>query len=82
MKLKIEGAYHWFSIGSMAVAVSMVCSGQTVLEPALQSAGNWVSLLFWGVCAASVIATVTFAYLALLNAEQRVRALASRPGQR
>jgi hypothetical protein len=73
--MKIERAYHWFSISCMAVAVSMVCAGYTVLEPALHTGGEWVTLLYWSVCAAHVIATVTLAYLALVSAERQLRAL-------
>jgi hypothetical protein len=75
MKLRIERAYHWFSIGSMAVAVGMICAGHTVLEPVLGASGALVSVLFWAVCMASVISTIVFAYLALLNAASETRAL-------
>lgn len=73
--MKIEKAYHWFSISCMAVAVSMVCAGHTVLEPALHAGGEWVTLLYWSVCAAQVIATITLAYLALLSAQRQLRTL-------
>jgi hypothetical protein len=73
MKLKIESLAHWISISCMAGAVGMVCAGQTVLQPALHTGGEWVSLLYWSVCAASVISTATFAYLALAGAQQRLR---------
>jgi hypothetical protein len=73
MKMKIESVAHWFSITSMAGAVGMVCAGQTVLQPVLHTGGEWVSLLYWSVCAASVISTATFAYLALAGAQQRLR---------
>jgi len=75
MKLKIESVAHWISISCMAGAVGMICAGQTVLQPALHTGGEWVSLLYWSVCAASVISTATFAYLALAGAQQRLRAL-------
>lgn len=77
MKSKIESLAHWISISCMAGAVGMVCAGHTVLEPALHTGGEWVSLMYWSVCAASVISTATFAYLALSSAQQRLCAVAS-----
>jgi hypothetical protein len=74
--MKIERAYHWFSISCMAVAVSMVCAGHTVLEPALHTGGEWVTLLYWSVCTAHVIATIILAYLALVSAQRQLRTLA------
>jgi hypothetical protein len=79
--MRIEKAYHWFSISCMAAAVGMVCAGHTVLEPALHTGGELVSLLYWSVCSASVIATATLAYLALASAERRLRTLATVPAR-
>lgn len=75
--MKIESLAHWVSISCMAGAVGMVCAGHTVLEPALHTVGEWVSLSYWSVCAAFVISTATFAYLALSGAQQRLRAVAT-----
>src|SRR6185295_9745890 len=77
MKSTIEGLAHWISISCMAGAVGMVCAGHTVLEPALQNGGEWVSLLYWSVSAAFVISTAAFAYVALASTQQRLRAAAS-----
>lgn len=78
---RIERAYHWFSIVSMAGAIGMVCAGHTAWEPALHGGGEWVSFLYWSVCTAFVVSTAAFAYLALLNAEKGVRALANGTSQ-
>ena len=75
MKMKIESLAHWISISCMAGAVAMVCAGHTVLEPALHTGGEWVSLMYWSVCASFVISTTAFAYLALAGAQQRLRAV-------
>jgi hypothetical protein len=77
MKSTIESLAHWMSISCMAGAISMVCAGHMVLEPALQTGGEWVSLLYWSVCAAFVISTTTFAYVALASAQLRLRAMAA-----
>jgi len=74
---KIESLAQWISISCMTGAVGMVCAGNMVLEPALQTSGEWISLLYWSVCAALVISTAAFAYLALASAQQRLRAVAS-----
>jgi hypothetical protein len=77
MKSTIESLAHWISISCMAGAVGMICVGHMVLEPALQTGGEWVSLLYWSVCAAFVVSTAAFAYLALASAQQRLRSEAS-----
>jgi len=77
MKSNIESLAHWISISCMAGAIGMVCAGHMVLEPALQTGGEWVSLLYWSVCAAFVISTAAFAYVALASAQQRLRAVAN-----
>ena len=82
MKLNIESLSHWVSISCMAGAVAMVCAGHTALEPALHTGGEWVSLMYWSVCASFVISTAAFAYLALAGAQQRLRAVAVAASQR
>jgi hypothetical protein len=77
----IERLAHWISISSMAGAMSLVCAGHTVWEPMLQSSGDWVSLLYWGVSAAFVISTAVFAYVALAGAQQRLRDMETRAGR-
>ena len=74
MKSTIENLAHWISISCMAGAVGMVCAGHTVLEPALHTGGEWVSLLYWSVSSAFVISTAVFAYLALSSARQCLHA--------
>jgi hypothetical protein len=74
MKQSIERLSHWVSISCMAGAVGMVCAGHMVMEPVLHAGGEWVSLLYWSGCAALVISTAAFAYLALSGAQLRLRA--------
>ena len=78
---KIESLYHWFSISCMAGAVGMVCAGYTVLQPVLYSGGELVTLLYWSLCAAFVVATAGFAYLALLSAQQHLCTVAAGASQ-
>jgi len=81
MRTRIEGVYHWLSIGCMAGAVGMICAGHTALEPFLQSRGELVPLLYWCACTIFGVSTVGFAYLALVRAQQHLRAMEVRMNQ-
>ena len=75
MNSKLDGSYHWFSAGSFALTLGMLCAGQTALEPALQGGSTLVSLGYWSVCSALTLATVGFSFIALLQAQEHIREL-------
>lgn len=78
MNLKLDGAYHWFSTGSFAVTVAMVCAGHTVLEAALQGGNPVVSVLYWAACGAFGLASIAFAYMGLIQARHQLGLMESR----
>jgi len=75
MNLKLDGSYHWFSAGSFALTLGMLCAGHTALEPALQGGSTLVSLGYWSVCSALALATVGFSFIALLQAREHIHEL-------
>ncbi len=75
MNSKLDGSYHWFSAGSFALTLGMLCAGQTALEPALQGGGALISISYWGVCSALTLATVGFSFIALLQARDLIQEL-------
>lgn len=75
MNSKLDGSYHWFSAGSFALTLGMLCAGQTALEPALQGGSSLVSLGYWSVCFALTLATVGFSFVALLQAQEHIKGL-------
>ena len=75
MNSKLDGSYHWFSAGSFALTLGMLCAGQTALEPALRDGSALVSLGYWSVCSALTLATVGFSFIALLQARDLVQEL-------
>lgn len=78
MKLKLDGAYHWFSTGSFALTLGMICAGQTALERNLAEDGSLVSILYWSFCTAFGLVSVAFAYLGAMHARQQLDVLESR----
>lgn len=78
MNLKLDGAYHWFSTGSFALTLGMICAGQTVLEPSLAEGSSIVSVLYWSLCAAFGVASAAFAYLGVMQARHQLDLLESR----
>ena len=75
MITKLEGRYHWVSIGCMAMATAMVCVGNTALEAGLEQSGIVISMIYWSICAAFTVATTGFACMAVLSAQQHIREL-------
>ena len=75
MNSKLDGSYHWFSAGSFALTLGMLCAGQTALEPTLQGGSTLVALGYWSVCSALTLATVGFSFIALLQAREHIQGL-------
>lgn len=78
MNSKLDGSFHWFSAGSFALTLGMLCAGQTALEPTLQGGSSLVSLAYWSGCSALALTTVGFAFVALLQAREHIRSLETR----